>query len=79
MPPPTHQSSVLWNTLGDDEFDEIQHLNCPWTITTNNKSITVNITYLKWTFSYDFRIRVENHPQENPNAYRLLINRFGRS
>ena len=69
---PTHQNSGVWNTLGDDGFDKIQHFSCPWTITTNNESITVNITYLKWTFSYDFWIRVEVHPQGNPKAFQLL-------
>ena len=70
MPHPTNQISVVWNTLGDDGFDEIQHFNCPWTITTHNKSITVNIIYLKWTFN--FWIRVETHPQGNLKASQLL-------
>ena len=72
MPHPSDQNSVVWNTLGDDGFDEIPHFNCPWTITTNQESITVNIIYLKWTFNYDFWIRVEIHPQGNPTAFRLL-------
>ena len=72
MPHPAKQNSVVWNTLGDDGFDEIQHFNCPWTITTNNESITVNIIYLKWTFKYDLWIRVETHPQENPKGSQLL-------
>ena len=72
MPHPGHQNLVFWNTLGDDGFDEIPHFNCPWTITTSNESITVNIIYLKWTFNYDFWIRVEIHPQGNPKAFQLL-------
>ena len=72
MQHPSDQNSVVWNTLGDDGFDEIQHFNCPWTITTNQESITVNITYLKWTFNYDFWIRVEIHPQGKPTAFQLL-------
>ena len=44
MPHPINQKSVVWNTLSDDGFDEIQHFNCPWTITTSNESITVKIT-----------------------------------
>ena len=72
MSHPTNQNSVVWNTLGDDGFDEIQHFNSPWTITTHNESITVNIIYLKWTFNYDFWIRVEIHPQGNPKASQLL-------
>ena len=72
MPHPAHQNPVVWNTLGDERFDEIPHFNCPWTITTSNESITVNIIYLKWTFNYDFWIRVEIHPQGNPKAFQLL-------
>ena len=72
MPHPTNQNSVVSNTLGDDGFEEIQQFNCPWTITTNNESITVNITYIKWTFNYDFWIRVEIHPQGNLKASQLL-------
>ena len=71
MPHPADHNPVVWNTLGDDGFDEIQHFNCPWTITSNNESITVNITYFKWTFSYDSWIRVEIHPQGNPTASQL--------
>ena len=72
MPHRVKQNSVVCNTLGDDEFDEMQHLNCPWTITSNNESITVKITYLKWTFIYDFWNRVEIHPQGNPKGSQIL-------
>ena len=72
MPRPTNQNSVVWITLGDDGFDEIQHFNCPWTITTSNESLTVNITYLRWTFNYDFWIRVEIQPQGISKASQLL-------
>ena len=72
MPHPTNQNSAVWNTLADDWFDEIPHFNCPWTITTNNESITVNIINIKWTLIYDFSISVEIHPQGNPKASQLL-------
>ena len=72
MPYPTSQNSGVWNTLGDGGFDEIPYFNCPWTITTSNESIAVNITYLKWTFNYDFWIRVEIYSQGKPKASQLL-------
>ena len=72
MPLPANQNPVVWNTLGDNGFDKIPHFNCPWTITTSNEIIAVNITCLKWTFNYDFWIRVEIHPQGNPTASQLL-------
>ena len=72
MPHATNQNSIVWNTLGDDGFDEIQHFNCPRPITTNDESITVNILYLKWTFNNDFWIHVEFHSQGNLKAFQLL-------
>ena len=72
MPHPANENPVVWNTVGDDGFDEIQHFNCPWTITSNTESITVNIIYLKWTFNYDFWIGVQIHPLENTKASQLL-------
>ena len=72
MPHPTNQKSVVWNTLGDNGFDEIHYSNCPWTITTNDEKITGNIIYLKWTFSYNLWIRVEIHQLGNPKAFQLL-------
>ena len=70
MSHPTNQKSGVWNTLGDNGCDEIQHFNCPWT--TSNESVAINIIYLKWTFNYDFWICVEIHPQGNPRASQLL-------
>ena len=72
MPHSANQNPVAWSTLGDDGFDEIQHFNCPWTITSNYESITVNITYLNWIFIYDFWTPVEIHPQGNPIASQQL-------
>ena len=53
----------------DDIDDKCQHipLNCRWTITSGNETLTVIITCLKWTFNYDFWIRVTAHPEGNPN------------
>ena len=54
-----------WHDI-DDECQHIQ-FNCPWTITSGNETLTVVITCLKWTFNYDFWIRVTAHPEGNPN------------
>ena len=58
----------------DDIDDECQHipLNCPWTITSDNESLTVVITCLKWTFNYDFWIRVTAHPEGNPHISKQI-------
>ena len=52
-----------------DKIPEIEckhvPLNCPWTITSKDETLTVIITCLKWTFNYDFWIRVTVHPEGN--------------
>ena len=60
----------------DDIDDECQHipLNCPWTITSGNESLTVVITCLKCTFNYDFWIRVTAHPEGNPIISKQIDN-----
>ena len=52
----------------DDIEEECQHapLNCPWTITCENGTLAFIITSLKWTFNYDFWIRVTAYAEENP-------------
>ena len=67
----------------DDIDDKCRHipLNCPWTITSENETLTVVINCLKWTFNYDFWIRVTAHPEGNPiiskqidiNKHNLLL------
>ena len=58
----------------DDIDDECQHipLNCPWTITSGNETLTVIITCLKCTFNYDFWIRVTAHPEGNPTVSKQI-------
>ena len=47
--------------------NECKHvpLNCPWTINSHDDALTVIFNYLKWTFNYDFWIRVRVHPEGN--------------
>ena len=56
-------------TNWDDIGDECQHapLNCPRTILSEDETLTVVITRLKWTFNYDFWMRVTANPEGNPN------------
>ena len=58
----------------DDIDDECQHipLNCPWTITSGDETLTVVITCLKRTFNYDFWIRVTAHPEGNPSISKQI-------
>ena len=41
-------------------------LICPWTFISEDKNLTVVTTFLKWTFNYDFWIRVSAHLQGKP-------------
>ena len=52
-----------------DIKDECQHipLNCPWTITSENDTLPVVITCLKWIFNYGFWIRLTAHREGNPH------------
>ena len=62
----------------DDTDDECQliPLNCPWTITSENETLTIVITCLKRTFNYDFSIRVTAHPGKKPKISKQIdINR----
>ena len=47
--------------------NECKHvpINCPWTIISKDGTLTVIITCLKWTFNYDFWVRVTVHPEGN--------------
>ena len=47
-------------------------LNCPWTITSANGTLTVVITCLKWTFNYDFWIKVTAYSEGNPHISKQL-------
>ena len=54
----------------DDNEEDCQHipLNLSSTITSDDETLAVVMTCLKWTFNYDFWIRVIAHPEENPNT-----------
>ena len=58
----------------DEINDECRHnpLNCPRTITPGNETPRVVVTCLKWTFNYDFWIRVTAHPEGNPKILKQI-------
>ena len=60
--------SPNWDNIGD----ECQHipLNSPWIITSEHETLTVVIACLKWTFNYDFWIRVTAHPEKIPKYFK---------
>ena len=62
--------------LESDDLPEVdcEHspLSCPWTINSKDENLTVIITCLKWTFNYDFRVRVLARPQGAPNISKQI-------
>ena len=58
----------------DDIEDECQHisLRCPWSITSEDETLTVVITCLKRTFNCDFWIKVTAQPEGNPNISKQI-------
>ena len=65
MPQKIENLPLKW----DDIDDECQHiiLNCPWTITSENETLTVVIICLKWTFNYEFWKNVTAHSEVDPH------------
>ena len=63
-------------TLDLDELpeNECKHipLSCSWTTTSKDESLTVIKTCWKWTFDYDFCVRVTAHPQVAPNVSKQI-------
>ena len=65
----------------DNIEEESQHvpLNCPRTITCEDKTVSFIITSLELTFNYDFWIKMTAHPEENPNNSKQIdINKHHR-
>ena len=70
MPQNSENLPPKWDNIDD----ECQHLplNCPWTITSANETLTDVITCLERTFNYDFRITVTAHPDWNPHISKQI-------
>ena len=70
MPKKIENLPPSWDDI-DDECQDIP-LNCPWTITSGNETLTVVITCWNWIFNYDFWIRVTAHPEGNTNISKQI-------
>ena len=64
------------STTNLDDIPEIEckhiPLNCLWTITSEDTSLTVIITCLKLTFNYDLCVRVSAYPLGAPNVSKQI-------
>ena len=54
------------NELPEEKCKHIP-LNCLWSITSKDTKLTIIITCLKWTFNYEFCVRVTDYPLGAPN------------
>ena len=70
MPQKSDNLPPSWNDI-DDECQHIP-LNCRWTITSENETLTVVITCLTWTFNNFFWTRVTAHPEGNPSSSKQI-------
>ena len=69
MPQKLDNSPLVWDKKPKNECKHVP-LSCPWIITSKVETLTVIITCLKWTFKYDFWIRV--HPEGNSEVSKQI-------
>ena len=60
--------------LDDLPEEQCKHipLNCIWPIISHDTNQTVIITCLKWTFSFEFCVRVTAYPLGSPNISKQI-------
>ena len=66
MPQKFESSITHLDELPEEECKHIP-LNCIWPITSQDTNLTVIITCLKWTFKFEFCVRVTAYPLGAPN------------
>ena len=71
MPQKFESSITHLDELPEEECKHIP-LNCIWPITYQDTNLTVTITCLKWTFNFEFCVRVTAYPLEAPNISKLI-------
>ena len=71
MPQKIESSTTLLDELPEEECKHIP-LSCLWPITSQDTNLTVIITCLKWTFIYEFCLRVTAYPRGTPNISKQI-------
>ena len=71
MPQKIQSSTTNLDDIPEIEYKHIP-INCLWNITSEDTSLTVIITCLKWTFNNDFCVRVTAYPLGVPNATKQI-------
>ena len=70
--PPSFEHPIL--DLNEIPEDECKHLplNCLWNLISKDTSLTAILTFLKWTFKYDIRVRVTVYSLRAPNVSKQI-------
>ena len=71
MPKKFESSIAHLDDLPEEECIHIP-LNCIWLITSQDTNQTVIITCLKWTFKFEFCVRVTAYQLGAPNIYKQI-------
>ena len=71
MPQKLESSTTDLDELLEEECKH-KPLNCLWPITSQDTNLTVITSCLKWTFNYEFCVRVTAYPLGTPNISRQI-------
>ena len=71
MPKKFESSITHLDDLPEEECNHIP-LNCIWPITSQDTNLTVIKTCLKWTFNFEFCVRVTAYPLGSPNISKQI-------
>ena len=66
MPQKLESSTTHLDELPEEECKDIA-LICIWPITSQDTNPTVTVTCLRWTFNFEFCVRVIAYPLKTPN------------
>ena len=71
MPKESENSTTHLDELPEEECKHIP-LNSIWPITSPDTNLTVVVTCLKWTLSFEFCVRVTAHQLGSPNISKQI-------
>ena len=71
MPQKSESSITHLDDLPEEQCNHIP-LNCIWAITSQDTNQTVTVTCLKWTFNFEFCVRVTAYQLGAPNISKQI-------
>ena len=61
-----HFPTIYWDTLWEKKYEELS-FNCPWTIFVSENNKKFLITYIRWTWTYGFKICIHFERYDLPD------------